>query len=238
MKSLAIEDDVSGWLFDRVAESGESVSAFLRRRLGIEPTHSAAAPVVPRASAPPPSPLEDLFQSTEFRCARGVVGRFIALLAWLHRTHPNQFHKVEAIKGRERVYFAKSADVLEASGSSVSPKPIPGSDYWVITTSPTDLKQQMIRALMFALGYRGEDTRRAEAEIAGSVHYHLELWHVDGTILAQHDGTEPFPKWQMGERVHVKMINRTAEVREILDSSSEEGGTVYFRRIVRVAEIH
>ena len=95
----------------------------------------------------------------------------------------------------------------------------------------------MIRAVVSALGYPTEEARRAEAEIAGLVHYHLELWFIDGTILGEQNGADPFPNWQRGQVVTSPMIKRSMKVREILDSSNEENGAVYFRRIVRLADV-
>jgi hypothetical protein len=65
--------------------------------------------------------------------------------------------------------------------------------------------------------------------------YHLELWDKDGTILFDHDGTEPFPDWQNGETVtDERVLKKPFVVQRILDSSNEKDGTVYFRRMVRV----
>ncbi len=168
VKPLALEPDVFDYILNQIAESGESASAFLRSRLGISvPKTSPPAPT----STSKPAPLSEfdvLLTSAEFRHARGVVGRFLVLLGWLHSKHKEHFAKVETIKGRGRLYFAKSQRALHDSGKSVNPKPIPNSPYWVITTSPTDLKQQMIRAAMFALGYAMPDIIRAEAAIAGT----------------------------------------------------------------------
>jgi negative modulator of initiation of replication len=240
MKTLAIEPDIASWLLDRVAESGKSVSDILREQLRLQPqpkrTTASASATAPVPTPVTTSPFDELFASSEFRYAKGVVGRFLVLLSWLYKKHPEQFGKVESIKGRGRRYFAKSAKELEDSGRSVNPKQIPASPYWVITTSPTDLKQQMVRAVMLALGYGDEDAGRAEAEIAGSVHYHLELWYLDGTILGEQNGTDPFPKWQQGQVVTSPMIKRPMIVREIIDSSNEQNGAVYFRRVVRLAD--
>jgi negative modulator of initiation of replication len=240
VKPLALEVDVFDHIINRIAESGESPSTFLRRCLALTSSSSSVAPPTAVGSVPPAprySEMDALFSSAEFRHAKGVVGRFLVLLGWLYQKHRPYFDKVETIKGRGRLYFAKSEDALNDAGKSVNPKQIPNSPFWVITTSPTDLKQQMIRSVMFTFGYPSEEIRRAEGAIAGFTNYHLEIWHVDGTILGERDGAEAFPEWRVGERVQPEMINKAVEVREILDSSNEESGSVYFRRIVRVADV-
>jgi len=164
MKTINVASDVYDYLLEKVVTADRSISDVLRERLGIAAAPNPAA----RVSAEPKSDLDEVLNSTEFRYAKGVVGRFLVLLAWLYRRHKADFDKVETVKGRGRLYFAKSERALHEAGRSVNPKPIPGSPFWVITTSPTDLKQQMIRAVMFAFGYKANDISRAECAIAGS----------------------------------------------------------------------
>jgi len=159
MKMIAVEPDVCEYVLNEVAMSGESPTDFLRRRLGIR---TKAGP----SSMTATSLLDDVFRSAEFRHAKGVVGRFLVLLGWLYRKHQEDFAKVESIKGRGRLYFAKSARQLHEAGKSVNPKQIPGSPFWVITTSPTDLKQDTIGSVMKVLGYTQPEILRARSEIA------------------------------------------------------------------------
>jgi negative modulator of initiation of replication len=160
MKMIAVEPDVCEYVLNEVAMSGESPTDFLRRRLGIR--SKPGAPSITATS----SLLDDVFKSPEFRHAKGVVGRFLVLLGWLYRNHQKDFAKVENIKGRGRLYFARSERELHEAGRSVNPKQIPGSPFWVITTSPTDLKQDMIGSVMKILGYSQPEILRARSEIA------------------------------------------------------------------------
>ena len=145
VKTIEIDDEVFGALLKSVNDFGETPNSVLRRVLGVSGVSG---------SAPPKGrlPIEDFFASTEFRFAQGVVGRFLAVLSWLYRQKKDQFSVVEGIRGRGRLYFSKSADELERAGRSVNPKKIPESPYWVITTTPTDLKQEILSDVMKALG--------------------------------------------------------------------------------------
>ena len=145
MKTIEIDDEVFGTLLKSVSDFGETPNSVLRRVLGISAV-SESSPSKGRL------PIEDFFASTEFRFAKGVVGRFLAVLSWLYRQKKDQFSVVEGIRGRGRLYFSKSAEELERSGRSVNPKKIPDSPLWVITTTPTDLKQQILGDVMKALG--------------------------------------------------------------------------------------
>lgn len=146
MKTIEIDDDVYTALLGRVTDFGETPNSVLRRELclngdGLSPTQDKV------------SPLQELLESPDYRFAKGAVGRFLEVLAWLYRKHRDSFSAVENIKGRGRIYFSQSEADLHASGKSVNPKKIPGSPYWVITTTPTNLKQEILSQVMKTLGY-------------------------------------------------------------------------------------
>ena len=81
-----------------------------------------------------------------------IVTLFI--LSALHRTHKESFDSVLEIKGRDRIYFAKSKEALLESGSSMNPKNIAESEYWVMTNSNTTRKKMMLHEVALGLGYK------------------------------------------------------------------------------------
>lgn len=99
----------------------------------------------------------NVLNKEELQLQKGAVGRFLFVLSALHRVHKGQFDKVLDIKGRDRIYFAKSKDALVNSGSSTNPKNIEGSDYWVITNSNTTRKKMMLHEAALSLGYSESD---------------------------------------------------------------------------------
>lgn len=96
--------------------------------------------------------LADVLRSPDFLAHRSVVGRFLFILSWLCKRNPGSFDKVVGLGGRRRRYFAKSAQELTASGTSVMPKRIPNTPYWVITNSPTQGKKQLLADVMRMIG--------------------------------------------------------------------------------------
>jgi len=96
----------------------------------------------------------------EVTTQKGAVGRFLFLLAALHRAHPKNFTKVLEVKGRERDYFATSSEELEAHGSSIKPKEIPDSSFWVVTNNNTPRKKLIINEAALALGYSTEQAEK------------------------------------------------------------------------------
>ena len=97
--------------------------------------------------------------------ARGVVGKFLLVLRWLHDRDPEGFARIEKIQGRGRLYFAKDSQTLESAGTNVNPKQIPGTPYWVITTTSTALKKEILERVMRELGYAAADIRAATGAI-------------------------------------------------------------------------
>jgi len=152
MKTISIDEEVVEHLRKNVRDFEETPNSVLRRLLHL------GAPVGGMAPAPK-TPVDEFISSSEFRFARGAVGRFVASLAWLYQQHRERFDVVVRIRGRGRLYFATSADELERSGKSVNPKQIPGSPYWVITTTPTSLKQEILAEVMKALNHDDNSTR-------------------------------------------------------------------------------
>ncbi|NVK24500.1 MAG: replication initiation negative regulator SeqA [Gammaproteobacteria bacterium] len=161
MKTIHIEDDLYQYIASQTQNIGESASEILRRLL----LGDANAPVpevavsVETDNSEQSEPLAqsnsvfDLINKEEVATQKGAVGRFLFLLSALHRAHPENFQKVLEVKGRERNYFAKSAEELEAHGSSIKPKQIPDSEYWVVTNNNTPRKKLIINEAAIALGY-------------------------------------------------------------------------------------
>jgi negative modulator of initiation of replication len=159
VKTIEIDEDVFGHLLKNVSDFGETPNSVLRRLLGVSGSNHGS-------SQAPANPVQSFLNSTEFRFSKGAVGRFLAILSWLYTKQTDQFKVVEAIRGRGRIYFSTSAEELELSGRSVNPKRIPNSPYWVITTTPTELKKEMLSEVMKALGYDSASIRIAVAAIA------------------------------------------------------------------------
>jgi len=104
--------------------------------------------------------LFNYINKEELAMQRGVVGRFLHILAALNRVHPETFARVTEIRGKGRLYFAKNADDLEASGTSTKPKQISESQFWVITNTNTTRKKMMLTDVASELGYTQEDAEK------------------------------------------------------------------------------
>ena len=78
----------------------------------------------------------------ELRGLRGqqVVDRFLCILSWLYRQHPEQFERVRQIRGKKRVYFSTERDEIERSGNQTFPVAIPQTNWFVLTNTSTDHK--------------------------------------------------------------------------------------------------
>lgn len=158
MKTIEIEEDIHQHLLHNTIDFGETPSTVLRRLLGLT--------VAPREEEnEKKSEIDKIITSTDFIFARGVVGKFLVLLSELHKLDSTTFTRVEGIQGRGRVYFATDEDTLHKNGRSVNPKRIPNTKYWVITTTPTDLKQDIIERVMRLYKFSAGDISKAKSAI-------------------------------------------------------------------------
>jgi negative modulator of initiation of replication len=169
MRTIEIEDYIYDYLRQRQTTFSESESQVLERELGLTPPAAHSAEVRPSGNAVPKINVQGLrdellrddrdkalwefIQGPKFQSERNVVRKFLALLGFLHRENRDKFVAVESINGRTRKYFAKRES--ELTGTSINPKVIPGSDYWVVTNNSTDSKKSLLVRVLKSLGYRG-----------------------------------------------------------------------------------
>jgi negative modulator of initiation of replication len=173
LKNIEIDDDLYAYLLKRTIRIGESASDIIRREIGNplsrngtqRVSHPAEAMAKTNGPTKDQSELSQFLESPMFRSQRRVVDRFLALLAWLHEHHDGRFKVALDIKGTSRTYFALTEQELLASGTSINPKRIPKSPYWVATNNETTRKQEIIRKLMQSLGYSSNAMRLAESAL-------------------------------------------------------------------------
>lgn len=157
MRTIEIEDDVYKHLLQNTTQIGESASQILRRLLGIPGQRSKTSVPLERSN----TELSECLNATAFKAQPDVIGKFLYILSYVHKRDPEQFKKVLAISGRRRKYFALSSKELEESGSSVYPKQIPNSQFWVITNNDTPKKRRMVKDVLKLLGYSDDAVKQA-----------------------------------------------------------------------------
>ena len=188
MKQIDIDDELYQYIASNTQSIGESASTILRRLLNLngekintkqDTDHKNETVSV--SNSPLEQPIADVEQPTqmakppvnkknanvfnilnkeELAMQKGVVGRFLFILSAFYRTHKTDFSAVLDIKGRDRVYFATSKEDLVNSGSSMNPKNITDSEYWVMTNSNTTRKKMMLHEVALSLGYSNEQAEK------------------------------------------------------------------------------
>lgn len=146
MPNIDIDQDIHDYLLHRIEAFGETPSHVLRRELGLVKPDSAKP-----AKAPESHELSNLLASPQFPRMWSVTDRYLAILAELYRQHPDVFEAVLSIKGRQRVYFAKSEADVYNSGESVEPRQIPGSPFWAMTNASTGKKVGILHDVLARL---------------------------------------------------------------------------------------
>lgn len=188
MKHIEIDEELYQHLASNTQYIGESASSIIRRLLSLpadlseqkteKPKKvesvlvqtSSAANVSEKSTIIQNNPAQNLprtaesvfnyINKEELATQRGVVGRFLLILSALHRVHGEQFSAVIEIRGRDRLYFARSESELAESGSSTKPRQIPESSFWVMTNSNTTRKKMMITEAAKALGYQSVEIEK------------------------------------------------------------------------------
>ncbi len=182
MKQIDIDDELYQYIASNTQSIGESASTILRRLLNLNgDDNTPVAKNNQNNQTATQAPLDDtpatndsqeqevvtpvkqtnanvfnILNKEELAMQKGVVGRFLFILSAFYRTHKKEFSAVLDIKGRDRVYFATSKEDLVNSGSSMNPKNITDSEYWVMTNSNTTRKKMMLHEVALCLGYSAE----------------------------------------------------------------------------------
>jgi len=181
MKTIELEDDLYRYIASETKDIGESASDILRRLLDVPGERSTNEPEVavpqpditdtnspieqPVAKPQPtpvpavvsqsalPSNIDKLIKSKQFAEITVSVTKFIQILSVLYAENPAGFDAATAIKGRKRIYFAKSESELLSSGSTTKPRKIENTPYWVITNTNTGRKRNIVTQLMAEMSY-------------------------------------------------------------------------------------
>jgi negative modulator of initiation of replication len=151
VKTIVIEDDLYAHLLSHTREIGESASSIIRRLIGLSEVKGKTALEIHDAF--------DFLKTPQLFRHLTNTQRFLFILSWAYRKHPEQFERVLLLEGRRRRYFAKDAASLNERGSSVNPRPIPDSPFWVSTNNSTAMKMQILADVFDMLGYDRDEVR-------------------------------------------------------------------------------
>ncbi|KTD90323.1 replication initiation negative regulator SeqA [Pseudoalteromonas sp. H71] len=146
-----------------IIKNQQLTTASAASSVSVEPELQQAATDTPKTVTPVKQKNANVFNvlnKEELAMQKGVVGRFLFILSAFYRTHKSDFSAVLDIKGRDRVYFATSKEDLVKSGSSMNPKNITDSEYWVMTNSNTTRKKMMLHEVALCLGYSAEQAEK------------------------------------------------------------------------------
>ena len=150
MRNIEVDEDVYAHIARNTREIGEPATKILRRLLDLNGDLGSPKPVSEKHE------LSDALGDPAFRVHWAAVDKMLYLLSTANKQRPDKFDRVLKIQGRDRKYFARSKEEIEASGSSTQPRQIPGSPFWVMTNSPTPQKAAMLRDVLRVLDYSKE----------------------------------------------------------------------------------
>jgi negative modulator of initiation of replication len=168
MKSIQIEDDLYHFIASQTQDIGESASDILRRlvmtqslTITRQDNHSSNENSInPTDSSEQVFQASDVFSELEGHQLQAIpkmVERWLLVLSVIHKHNSHKFSKVLGMSGRNRTYFATDKDTLLATGSSINPKNVPGSNYWVITNNNTVKKINMLKEVAEQVGFNSTE---------------------------------------------------------------------------------
>jgi negative regulator of replication initiation len=160
MNSIEIDNQVFAELERRASGFNTKPNDVLRRILGLS-NPPPEQPTIPKTSpklTPPSSTVIEFIKSERFQRHQQAIDRYLALLGWLYAAHSKQFAEA-ALKFHRgsRAYFAKSEKEILEGGENVTADQIPQSPFWTLTRLDNKSKRQVLRDILFALGYVQSD---------------------------------------------------------------------------------
>lgn len=160
MPKVDLDDDIVDYLRSQVSDFGETPSTVLRRLLHLPPPDRPGAE--PQPSAPPvsPTPVDPatsrnrvVITPSELTQAETAIERMMLILSKLYLVYREQFDRVTAVRGVRRVYFSRSRNELEQAGTSVAPRIIRGTPYFMVTNLSDDSKREILERVLAELDY-------------------------------------------------------------------------------------
>lgn len=134
--------------------------------LPVDGTGAVRSVATPSSAAKTGHELMPDLSNPAFAQYHAAVDKMLYILGAAYRLKPDTFEKVLLLQGRGRRYFAKSAMEIRNSGKSTQPRNIPGTEYWVMTNSPTPQKRDLTEKVLRLLGFSQNAVKDAVAAIA------------------------------------------------------------------------
>lgn len=167
MRTIEIDDDVYRFLLSNATEIGESASSILRRVLGLPSAHGPGGTQPNTATAQADRDLLALVEGARFKGYGSVKDKYLGILSFVAQQKPQDFEEpVRRIGGRNRRYFAETAQEIAATGRSTQPRQIPGTQYWALTNSPTRQKRQILDRVLGVMGYERATVERCRRMVS------------------------------------------------------------------------
>ena len=106
-------------------------------------------------------------ETREFTVA-SAIDKYLAILAYLHKSRSTDFPKIEDYRKGNRTYFAKSQREVEDSGTGITARQIPGTVYWALATLDNRAKREILRDVLHIFGLSPVEINTVVASIPDS----------------------------------------------------------------------
>lgn len=159
MKTIEVDDEVYAYIAGKTRAIGELASDILRRELKMPATGEQTGDE--RQDLGESHELSEVLEGLRLKLATTAVEKFLIILSEAFKMRPKDFPNILEVRGRDRIYFATNRSCIVERGQSTQPKQIPGTEYWVMTNSPTSQKASMLFDALRAIGFSEDACREA-----------------------------------------------------------------------------
>jgi negative modulator of initiation of replication len=161
--TIEITNELNTFLLGNVQKFGETASEVIERLLGLRSyPPEAESPNVSGTTLQESTPMALFLKTPRFRRLTAVLDRWVMIFAFAYETNPVTFKSVAAtLKGRKRLYLSENRKLLEASGTSVTTREIPGSPYFICSNNSTATKAKILRDFLVEMSLMDYDIQRA-----------------------------------------------------------------------------
>lgn len=167
MPKIDLDDDIVRYLRSQVSDFEETPSTVLRRLLRLPPPDQPvgqpqppAPPVVRPPAGPEAGGARVVITPFELAQADTAIERMMLVLSKLYLVYQERFDRVTEVRGAIRLYFSRNRHELEQAGTSVAPRHLPGTPYFMVTNLSDDRKREILERALLRLDV--PPTRRAQ----------------------------------------------------------------------------
>ncbi|MCF3650906.1 hypothetical protein [Synoicihabitans lomoniglobus] len=145
MKHIEVSDDVYSALKRLTTDFNQTPNDVLAGMLHLPVSHASQD-----------DPLTTYLLSASFRSKFTDADKYLAILGWVAKEHPEEFEEYIESLNRGRRYLSLTREDIVAQCRHNQARQIPGTHFWAIMNIDTPTKRRFLSRVLEFCGYRDE----------------------------------------------------------------------------------